>query len=661
MDYKLLFRHIPDCQVILDEHLKICDISYEYEKVTHKERSAVIGKDFTTLFPQTEQSEKLSKILDSIRKVFETRKSVQLPTYRYDIYIDNGKKLIPKFWDAITYPISYEDGKVQYVLHKIEDVTEHIKDNQMFGQVGRADIFKVILDNIKDYAIFMLDVNGNIRTWNLGAKRINGYDSSEIIGKNFSIFYPEADLKNGKPEWELKEVIKNGRIEDENWRVKKDRSLFWASVTITAIKDENGTLLGFVKVTKDLTERKLAEERTIRAYEESAKLKEEFLANMSHEIRTPMNGLMSAANLLKDTLLNNEQLELVDILLQSADGLLKLTNDILDYSKMEADRVHILSEPFDLIQEITDTVHNYEKMITKPVEMHLNIAENVPHWAKGDRFRFHQVLSNIMDNAIKFTTKGKIVVEVNVSENKIEIDKNFKLIISVSDTGIGISKTDTERLFAPFSQLDAFATKRYKGTGLGLTISKRLVELMGGEIYVESELGKGSKFTFTISLIGTEQQKLKQERVRTALVTSIEAGSKFLENKIDTTILQKPLDDISMLIAEDNKINQNVVVRILKKMGYNNILLAEKGQEAVDIFKNERVDIIIMDIQMPVMDGYEATRQIRAIDAHVPIIAMTANALKGDMEKCFDAGMNGYIPKPISIPSLMKMLKGNMS
>ena len=227
--------------------------------------------------------------------------------------------------------------------------------------------------------------------------------------------------------------------------------------------------------------------------------------------------------------------------------MLKLTNDVLDYSKMESDRVHVILEPFDLMKEIKNTVHNYEQMIRKPVAMKLEIDSLTPQWVKGDRLRFHQILSNLLDNAVKFTPTGNITVYVKSATVKIEVGKSFKLLVAVQDTGIGITKEDLSRLFAPFSQLDAFATKRYKGTGLGLAISRKLVHLMDGDISAESEVGKGSTFKFSVSMLLMEQPK-EEDTIRKALVTSVQtAASQFIEGDVDMSVLKKPSEDVSML------------------------------------------------------------------------------------------------------------------
>ena len=239
-------------------------------------------------------------------------------------------------------------------------MTKDVRENKAFEMSNRGDVFRLVLDNVKDYAIFVLDTEGYVRTWNTGAKRIQLFEASYIIGKHFSNFYSPEDIASKKPEWELEIATKEGRVEDDNWRKRADGTYFWANVVITAIRDEEDTLIGFAKITRDLTERKMNEENVILAYQESSRLKSEFLGNMSHEIRTPMNGIISAVTLLQEQKMDKEQRELLSIIQQSSTTLLKLLNDILDYSKMESDSVYIIYEPFDLYKEADEIIGNYK-------------------------------------------------------------------------------------------------------------------------------------------------------------------------------------------------------------------------------------------------------------------------------------------------------------
>lgn len=633
INYQRVFRSLPDTDVLLSSDLVVIDATDVYLESTSKQRDKIVGKGLFDNFPESEGSEGAERLQKNIKLAISTGKTQVFPTFRYDILDKNGN-MEKRFWRTISVPIRYNENRI-YVLHRLSDVSGEVSENKAFEMINRGDVFRLLIDNVKDYAIFMLDHHGFIRTWSTAAKKLNLYDASEVIGQHFSIFYSPEDLLSKKPEWELDVAAREGRVEDENWRKRKDGTYFWANVVITAIRDDKKDLLGFAKIVRDLTERKINEENIILAYQESSRLKSEFLSNMSHEIRTPMNGILSATTLLMEQDVDQEQRELLKIVQQSSASLLKLLNDVLDYSKMESDRVYVVYEVFDLYNEIEEIIGNYEALIVKPVKLSLHISDKVSRFVKGDRLRVHQVFSNLVDNAIKFTEEGRVDISVDLVDSD-EKTKDYVVQFTIADTGIGISQEDLGKLFSPFSQLDAFSTKKYKGTGLGLAICKRLVEIMRGKIWVTSEMGKGSTFYFTISFKMASQKEDNVQHPKP--VASSDKRALFPEAKI--------------LIAEDNVINQNVIKRVLKRLGYKNMQVAENGSEALEKISHEKFDIILMDIQMPVMDGYQATKEIRNMKMTIPIVAMTANALKGDAEKCLAAGMDDYISKPVDIQLL---------
>ncbi|KAJ3143896.1 hypothetical protein HDU86_003042, partial [Geranomyces michiganensis] len=272
----------------------------------------------------------------------------------------------------------------------------------------------LLVNNIRDYAVFLLDTQGRVTTWNPGAQRLKQYAPEEIIGKHFSVLFTEEDIKASKPEQELDKARREGMAEDNYWRQRKDGSRFWANVVISAVRDDSGELVGYAKVTRDLTERKIAEEKVIAAYEESVKVKSEFLANMSHELRTPMNGALAAAALLAETSLSDEQRSLTQLITESGTVLLQVINDILDFSKMEANQIQILPRPFSAVSIIDEVVRGYERRMASGVFLYLEISPTppVPPHVYGDPLRFRQIICNLVDNAWKFTEKGSITVTV---------------------------------------------------------------------------------------------------------------------------------------------------------------------------------------------------------------------------------------------------------
>ena len=371
---------------------------------------------------------------------------------------------------------------------------------------------------------------------------------------------------------------------------------------------------------------------------EATKVKGEFLANMSHEIRTPMNGIMGIIDLLLKTNFDKKQRYYMMLLKDNSNTLLAIINDILDFSKMEAGKLDIEDIDFNL----KELIENFRatmalKTEIKGLKLICSTAPEVPSNVKGDPYRLKQILTNLTVNAIKFTTEGKISIFCHLRE---ELHGSYVLQFSINDTGIGISKKNQNKLFQKFIQADGSITRKYGGTGLGLTISKQLSEMMGGEIGIESKEGKGSTFWFTV--------KLKKSNKKTSQIMTNHLINENKKNKY------------SILLVEDNEMNIIVAEAFLKELGCE-VDIALNGLEAIKILKTKTYDIVFMDMQMPEMGGLEATQKIRkknsgVINHKIPIIALTANAMKGDDRICLDAGMNDYLSKPVNFEEIKKMI-----
>jgi len=513
--------------------------------------------------------------------------------------------------------------------------------------------FRLLVDAVRDYAIYMLDAQGTITTWNASAQRNKGYRADQVIGKHFRLFFMPVDAAAGKPERELAQAARDGRFETEDWRVRADGTRFWASVLLNPVYDEQRRVIGFAKITRDLTERRRAAEQQAaldverlqrKASEQANQAKSEFLASMSHEIRTPMNAILGLSYLALQTEgLVGKPRHFIEKVHKAAENLLGILNGILDIAKVEAGDMQLEREPFAL-REVLDRVMDTAGVRAQAKHLHfsLEVDPDVPSLLEGDAMRLGQVLLNLCDNAIKFTERGQVIVKV---ESLLQLGKQVELLFSVADTGTGIPTEKQWLIFRKFTQADASTTRSHGGSGLGLAISRQLVDLMGGVLGVQSQQGSGSTFHFS---------------ARFGRVPLLESG-------VDPAALAAPrrpasdrasLRGARVLLVEDNEVNQLVAHEMLRNVGVE-VIVAPHGLEALDVLKaRSDIDLVLMDCYMPTMDGFAATRAIRAnrMLRHLPVLAMTANVLPDDLLNCRVAGMNDHIGKPFRSDDLYDAL-----
>ncbi len=666
------------------------------------------------------------------------------------------------------------------------EVKERMRAEETLSEERK--ILRAMIDNVPDF-MYVKDLECRFLVANLSvARQMGAKTSDELLGKNDFDFYPR-EIALTFHEDELR-VIRSGQAEinREEEGLDSQGNVSQVMTTQVPLRDKNGRVTGLVGIGRDITHLKKVQEemqKAREAAEAASRAKSEFLANMSHEIRTPLNGVMGMTELALETELTAEQREYLETVKMSGDSLLTVINDILDFSKIEAGKIDLEAIDFDLRDSLESTLKTLAlRSDEKGLELLCEVAPEVPEIVRGDSSRLRQIVMNLVGNAIKFTDVGEIAVKVQVEATE---GPDCICHFVVADTGIGIPEDKRESIFDPFSQADSSTTRKYGGTGLGLTISSRLVRMMGGKIWVESQLGSGSQFHFTARLGVADAKELKlgtiapPELLRgvkvlvvddnrtnrrilegmllrwqmrptladsgsTALVelsVAREAGEPYgliltdmhmphmdgfafveeirqrpelstatimmltsaghrgdaarCEELGVSAYLLKPIRQselreavarvlgarehegaiplitrfslqdarepdayLSVLLAEDNLVNQRLAVRLLEKRGHR-VVVAATGLEALQALEKESFDLVLMDVQMPEMDGLEATVAIREREKvsglHQPVVALTAHAMKGDREKCLASGMDGYLSKPIRPQELDNILQ----
>jgi len=510
--------------------------------------------------------------------------------------------------------------------------------------IESAELERLLLNSTGE-AVYGLDMLGNCTFCNSACLRLLGYkDPVELIGKNMhSIMHHTRRDGTPYPSDECRIYLAFRRGEGSNvddevvWRA--DGTSFPVEYRSYPVR-KNNLLIGAVVTFIDITERRQAEVALMAAKavaEQSNRAKSEFLANMSHELRTPLNGIIGMTDLALETPLSPVQREYLETVRISGDLLLTVINNILDFSKIETGEMNLEVIDFNLRDSLKTALMILSvRADQKGLELLCDIGPGVPEVMRGDSNRLCQVVVNLVGNAIKFTDKGNVLLDVQVEAE----DGALRMLhFLVADTGIGIAAEKQQIIFDSFSQADSSTTRKYGGIGLGLAISKHLVEKMGGKMWVESEVGRGTQFHFTAWLRTSEK--------------TIEAGTA----RYSLHVARDPKDVFRVLVAEDNQVNQLLTTRLLEKRGHRAVVVAN-GREALEALKKENYDLVLMDVHMPVMDGLEATSAIRQREKetgfHQPVIALTASV---DRARCLAAGMDGHLAKPIQPHELDDLLE----
>ncbi|MDC8830755.1 CHASE domain-containing protein [Alteromonas gilva] len=522
-------------------------------------------------------------------------------------------------------------------------------------EIAQANILQRSILEGAGYALIATDTDGIISVFNPAAERLLGYSASEVVGKTTPApFHLRAEVEaeakalteelgvEVTPGFEVFVArVKDGQTITNDWTyVRKDGSHVPVRLSVTSLLDDSCVQFGYLGIAFDLSaqlrrERELSDAR-IQA-EKANEAKSSFLANMSHEIRTPLNGIYGTLQLLRKVVSNEQDRNLLDNATSATRNLSRIINDILDFSKIEAGKISIEAHPF-VLSEMLETLQADLAMMLAEKQVSLSVINeaSVDHWV-GDAVRLRQVLLNIGTNAIKFTEQGSVTIVVTQPTES-------ELCFAVKDTGVGMSGSALQRLFQRFEQADSSTTRKYGGTGLGLSITQSLVELMGGKIHVQSQLEQGSEFTITLPMEPAQQG-----------VNEPDAANDTTDNHASCD-----LGGRTVLVAEDNDINRLVLEAMLEETN-SKVFFVVNGKEAVEFAGSKRPDIILMDIQMPEMDGIEACKRIKQFDQHALIIAVTANAMTHDIELYNQVGFDDYLSKPIDIKLLYDLLNRHVA
>ncbi len=541
-------------------------------------------------------------------------------------YFGNGAELVTTV--ALFMIISIQ---TRYVLVQ--------KEMEARSKLKKSEAKSRLLINTAMDGIITFDQFYNIKMFNPAAQTMFKYSFEDVFQTSVKMLIPDI------------EKLKSDTSNDESGTIygfKKNGDKFPIEFTIAEVESDGEVF--YNAIIRDVTIQHKNKKELIKAKQEAIKSKDlqsQFLSNMSHEIRTPMNGIIGISRILSGMDMTEEQRYYLNAIIKSSENLMVIINEILDFSKIEAGKIIIEKTGFN-VHTLIDVI--YEILIVKAREKGIFLTidkENIPEYLLGDPVRLNQILINLIGNAIKFTDRGGVTVILSEEKNENE---HVQIKFSISDTGIGIPEDKIDKIFESFTQASSSTTRTHGGTGLGLTISKELIKLQGGELWIESEVGKGSTFSFVLGFQHVDNMEEAENHETEELQSSIR--------------ILNDLKGIKVLLVEDHPINQMLALKILKDWNFN-VDLAENGIEAVEMTKTNDYDIVLMDISMPEMDGYDATRLIRRKvtdgNANLPIIAMTASALLGESQKAFKAGMNDYISKPFNPSELLNKINKHVS
>lgn len=632
--------HVPLGICVVKSDFSVIFWNKTMEEWTGMAAGQMLGKNVTLVCPGLDRpicKTRLDSLFDDgIPVVFSSRLHKSI----FPVKLPNGE---PRIHKITVSAVSLERDEKFGALFSVEDVTG--LSRTMSDLLESRNFLNEIFNSIQD-GISVTDLNHTIRFVNPVVERKYAGGGPVVGKKNYECYFGASKPVKNSPGLRC---IESGETESAILPAPPGCEAKWIELFAYPIKNnKTGQVTGVIEYIRDVTVRRQIEEELFRAKmtaEVATRAKSEFLANMSHEIRTPLNAVIGGAEILSGTLMTRQQRQIVDMLCVNSEFLLEIVNNIIDISQIEAGKINLEEIEFNL-KELVDKVCNIFEANARKKGLLLTrcVDPDLPSAVKGDPSRIRQVLVNLITNAVKFTAHGHISISCGYAKENKE-----KILFSVSDTGMGISKSKQKVIFKSFTQADTSTTRQFGGTGLGLAICRRLVELMGGHISVKSQLNKGSTFYFTTRLKHVQASE-------TTTQPSCNEG----EKQAAPAVTCKFIQPARILLVEDYKYTRLIVLHFLAETPFE-IDMAENGLQAVEKYTNNKYDLILMDLQMPVMDGYYATREIRKIEkskglAATRIIALSAFALSEDRQKSLDAGCDDHLSKPVTKAALFTML-----
>ena len=611
-DFRLMVDSVTDYAIIvLDPGGIVISWNEGARRLKGYDAPEVLGRHFSLFYP--------TELLE------QNRPEHALETARRDGRLEEeGWRLRSdgtRFWASVVITrITGAGGEARGFSLITRDRSEHRRQDELLRM--SEERFRLLVEGVKDYAIFMLDPGGHIVSWNLGAQKNKGYEASEIIGQHFSRFYPPEVAASGWPEQELRNALRDGRFEDEGWRIRKDGSRFWASVVITALHDATGRHRGFAKVTRDLTER-----RRVTALEDEGRRVTNFLAMLGHELRNPLAPISNALELLKREKTDSAAVvHTRDIIGRQLRQMTRLVDDLLDVGRITSGKIQLENKPVRLRDAIAEAIEAVRPLIDgKSQTLHLQTQDADP-WITGDSARVIQIVSNLVHNAAKFTGNGG---NIHVSLSRTAADAD----ISVRDDGPGIPPQDLQRIFDLFVQGEQNLARTQGGLGLGLSLVQQLTTLHGGRVSAFSTGRPGEGSEFVVQFPTTQ-----------APVAMLEAQP-------------RPVGEQRVLVVDDNVDAAETMAMLLEALGYKSSVV-HGGLAAIEAVKTQDPDVVLLDIGLPDLSGHEVARRVRAEMVNPPpLIAVTGYGQASDRDTSLEAGFRAHLTKPVDVDNLSALLE----